>query len=254
MINSKKVFAIIMAAGKGTRIGATDKPKVMFEVAGRPIIGWGIEPLEELKKEGIIDRIITVVGFFGNQVIDYLGEKSEYVWQKEQLGTGHAALQAEQLIGGEEGYTIITNGDHALYTKGTYQKVLETAVKNNLTIGFAVVKSHERFDDYGRIIRGQDGKVIGIVEKPEATEQQREIPERNPNLFVVDNQWLFSALKKIKQSAVKKEYYLIDIVKFAIDEGKKIETVAIDNEDEALGINTHEDRSETEKILQARCS
>jgi len=253
MINNKKVFAIIMAAGKGTRIGATDRPKVMFEVAGRPIIGWGIEPLEKLKKEGIVDRIITVVGFFGDHVIDYLGERSEFVWQKEQLGTGHAALQAEQLIAGEEGYTIITNGDHALYTKETYQKVLETAVKDNLTVGFAVVKSNDRFDSYGRVIRDDQGKIKSIIEKPEATEEQQKIPERNINLWVVDNKWLFSALKKIKQSAVKKEYYLVDIAKLAIDEGMKIETVAIDNEDEALGINTEEDRSETEKILKDRC-
>ena len=252
MIEDKKIFAIIMAAGKGTRIGATDKPKVMFEVAGQPIIGWGIKPLEELKKEGVIERIITVVGFFGNQVIDYLGDKSEFVWQKEQLGTGHAALQAEQLIGDEDGYTIITNGDHALYTKGTYQKVIEQTVENDLTIGFAVVKSKERFDSYGRVIRNSDGKVQDIIERPEATPKQREITERNPNLFVVDNKWLFSALKKVKQSAVKKEYYLVDIVKLAIAEGKKIETVPIDNEDEALGINTQEDREETEEILKSR--
>ena len=98
MINNKKVFAIIMAAGKGTRIGAVDKPKVMFEVAGKPIIGWAIEPFQKLKKDGLIDRVITIVGFHGNQVIDYLGEKSEFVWQKEQLGTGHAVKQAEELL------------------------------------------------------------------------------------------------------------------------------------------------------------
>lgn len=254
MINDKKVFAIIMAAGKGTRIGAIDKPKVMFEVAGKPIIGWGIEPLDELKKEGFIDRIITVVGFFGDQVVDYLGERSEFVWQKEQLGTGHAVLQAEQLIGNEEGYTIITNGDHALYTKNTYLKVLKQTECDKLAIGFAVVRSGRRFDDYGRVVRGEKGRIIGIVEKPEASEEQRKIAERNPNLFVVDNKWLFSALKRIKQSAVKKEYYIVDIVRFAIEEGKKVETVEIDDQDEALGINTEEDRQEVEKILRSRKS
>jgi len=252
MINGKKVFAIIMAAGKGTRIGATDKPKVMFEVAGKPIIGWGIEPFVELKNEGFVDRVITVVGFYGNQVIDYLGDKSEYVWQKEQLGTGHAVMQAENLIGDEEGITLIVNGDHALYTAGTFRKMIETVSKNDLTLGFAVAISHDRFGSYGRVVRDKNGKVLGVIEVPEATEEEKKIPERNINLFTANNKWLFGVLPKIKKSAVKGEYYIVDIVKFAIDEGKKVDAIEIEDEDEALGINTHEDREEVEEILKKR--
>ena len=122
MFSNKKVFAVIMAGGRGTRIGATDKPKVMFEVLGKPIISYAIDPLSKLKNDGIVDRIITVVGFLGNQIVDYLGDKSEYVWQEEQLGTAHAVHQAEKLIGNERGITLITNGDHALYSVETYQK------------------------------------------------------------------------------------------------------------------------------------
>jgi len=252
MIGNKKVFAIIMAAGKGTRIGATDKPKVMFEVAGRPIIGWGIEPLLKLKKSGLIDRIITVVGFHGNQVIDYLGQKSEFVWQKEQLGTAHAVRCAENLIGNEEGLTLIVNGDHALYTADTFEKIIKKAIEKKLTLAFAVVVTPNRFDSYGRVIRNKNGEIAGIVEVPEATEEQKKIPERSINLYVVDNKWLFKTLPKIRKSSVKKEYYIVDIVKFAIDEGKKVEAIEIDNEDEALGINTEEDRLETERILRRR--
>ena len=252
MINNKKVFAIIMAAGKGTRIGAVDKPKVMFEVAGKPIIGWAIEPFQKLKKDGLIDRVITIVGFHGNQVIDYLGEKSEFVWQKEQLGTGHAVKQAEELIANEEGITLIVNGDHALYSAGTFRKMVETVVGNDLTLGFAVAKSKTRFESYGRVARNEQGKILGVVEVPEATEEQKAIEERSINLFAVDNKWLFGVLAKIKQSSVKGEYYIVDIVKFAIDEGRKVEAIEIENEDEALGINTHEDLEETEKILRER--
>jgi len=252
MYKGKKIFAVIMAAGKGTRIGATDKPKVMFEVAKKPIIGWGIQPLENLKKQGVVDRIITVVGFHGNQVIDYLGERSEYVWQKEQLGTGHAVKMAENLLADEQGYTIIVNGDHALYTAKTYRKMIELAVKEDLRLGFAVVKSRDRFDDYGRVMRDKTGKILGVVERPEASDEQKKIAERSINLFIVDNEWLFQVLPKVKQSAVKKEYYIVDIVKLAIDEGLQVEAIEIEDEDEALGINTHENREETEKILLAR--
>jgi bifunctional UDP-N-acetylglucosamine pyrophosphorylase/glucosamine-1-phosphate N-acetyltransferase len=241
-----------MAAGKGTRIGATDKPKVMFEVADKPIIGWAIEPLDQLKKEGIIDRIITVVGFYGDQVINYLGERSEYVWQEEQLGTGHAAKQAEKLIDGEDGLTVIVNGDHALYTKETFLKIINDSINKNLTLAFATVNSPTLFDDYGRVIRDDAGKVAGVIEKKDATDEQQKIEERNINLYVADNKWLFGALNKIKDNNVKKEYYLTDVIKIAVDEGLSVEGIAIDNKEEAIGINTEEDRLTTEKILKQK--
>ncbi|MCX6809733.1 MAG: sugar phosphate nucleotidyltransferase [Candidatus Berkelbacteria bacterium] len=252
MIQNKKVFAIIMAAGKGTRIGATDKPKVMFEVAGKPIIGWAIEPFVELKEKGLIDRIIVVVGFLGNQVIDYLGEKAEYIWQKEQLGTGHAVRQAESLIGNEEGIALIVNGDHALYSSKTFEKMIKEVVDKGLTLAFASVNSQFRFESYGRIIRNETGKVLGVKEVPEATEEELKIKEKSPSVFAVDNVWLFKTLPKIPLSEVKKEYYVNTIVEIAIKDGKKVDTVEIDDEDEALGINTLEEKEEAEKILKRR--
>jgi bifunctional UDP-N-acetylglucosamine pyrophosphorylase/glucosamine-1-phosphate N-acetyltransferase len=252
MINNKKVFAIIMAGGKGTRIGATDKPKVMFEVAGKPIIGWAIEPFLSLKKSGIIDRIITIVGFCGDKVIDYLADKSEFVWQREQLGTAHAVRMAENLIMSEDGITLIVNGDHPLYSKETFSKLLDKFTQDDLTLAFAVVKSKTRFNDYGRVVRGDSGLVSRVVEVPEATPEQLEIDEKSINLYAVDNKWLFEALPKIRQSEIKKEYYIVDIVKMAIDEGKKVEAVEVEHEDEALGINTLVDRDEVEQILTSK--
>ena len=252
MVNNKKVFVVLMAAGKGTRIGACDKPKVMFEVADKPIIGWSIEPFVKLKESGIVDRIITVVGFLGNQVIDYLSNKSEYVWQKDQLGTAHAVKQAEALLADEDGLTLITNGDHALYTAETFKKIISHAGETDATLTFASVNSSDRFSSYGRILRNDEGKVEAVIEVPEATEEQLKISEKSPSIFVVDNKWLFDALPKIPMSPVKKEYYVNTIVEMAISEGKKVETVEIDDIDEALGINTVEDKEEVERILKSR--
>jgi len=249
MLKGKKVFAIIMAGGKGTRIGAIDKPKVMFEVAGKPIISYAIQPFTDLKNEGVIDRIITVVGFLGSQVVDYLGEKSEFVWQKEQLGTAHAVHQAENLIANEEGITLITNGDHALYSIATYKKMLEEFLSKNLTLGFAVVRSGDRFDNYGRVVRGENGQILRVAEPPEISEDEAQIEERSINAYVVDNKWLFKALPQVKQSSMKKEYYINAIVKLAIDESRKVESIEIDNPDEAIGINTLEDRAQVEELL-----
>ncbi len=252
MLNNKKVFAIIMAGGKGTRIGATDKPKAMFEVAGKPIIEWAIRPLEKLKQDGVVDRIIVVVGFFGEYIVDYLGERAEFVWQKEQLGTGHAAKQAENLISTEDGLTIITNGDHPLYRSSTYLNGLEEAAKSGATLTLGIVKDPVRFNDYGRVIRGQDGKVSRVVELKNATEEQKRIEERNPNLYVADNKWLFEALKKVKMNHLKKEYYLTDIIEIAVEEGREVATVEIGDMNEALGINTPEDLKEAETLLTGR--
>lgn len=254
MINDKSVFAVIMAGGKGTRIGATDKPKVMFELNGKPIISYAIDPFLKLKSEKVLDRIITVVGFLGNQIVDYLGDKSEFVWQKEQLGTAHAVRCAEELIGGENGITIITNGDHALYSVDTYRKMLDQFFSQGLTLGFAVVKTADRFDNYGRVIRGNDGAVVRIAEPPEITEEESAIEERSTNIYVVDNKWLFDALSRVEKSPVKNEYYINSIVKMAIDESKKVEAIEIGDVLEATGINTQEDRVETEKILTDRLS
>lgn len=251
MKNNINIFAIVMAAGKGTRIGVTNKPKVMLDVFGKPIIEWAIRPIEQLKKEGEIDRIITVVGFLGNQIIDYLHDRCEFVWQKEQLGTAHAVKMAEQSLANEDGYTIIVNGDHALYSKQTYKKMIDEAEKKDLTLGFAVVES-DRFNDYGRVRRDKSGKVKEIVEVPEATDEQRKIREKSINLYIADNKWLFDILPKIRRSEVKKEYYLTDIVKIAIDRGVRIEAIKIDDEDEAIGINTLEDKEKTEEVLRRR--
>lgn len=250
MIENKKIFAIIMAAGKGTRIGATDKPKVMFEVGSKPIIEWAIRPLEELKNQNIVDRIVTVVGFLGDQVVDYLLKRTEFVWQKEQLGTGHAVMQTESMLSDESGFTLIVNGDHALYSAKTYKKMIDTAIHDNLTLGFAVVNTPNRFSSYGRVIRDDSGKVIKVVEEPDATEEEKTIAERSINLYIVDNKWLFETLKKIGNQNVKHEYYINEIVMLAATQGVKLEAIEIENEDEALGINTLEDRAEVEKILE----
>lgn len=252
MINSKKVFAIVMAGGKGTRIGATDKPKAMFEVAGKPIIDWALKPFFELEKEGIVDRIVVIVGFCGDKLIDHLGDKVEFVWQKEQLGTAHAVSQVEQALGNEEGITLIVNGDHPLYTALTYKKMISELVENNLTIGFGVVHTEDRFDDYGRVVRDDSGKVLSITERSDVLDEQIPIAERSLNLYAVDNKWLFKTLPQIDNQNAKQEYYINQIVPIAISENKAVKAVEIEDLDEGLGINTLEQRDEAEAILKRR--
>lgn len=241
-----------MAAGKGTRLNATDKPKVMFEILGKPMIDYAVKPLLEMKEQGKLDEIVVVVGFLAQQIEDYLGDKVKYVLQSEQLGTAHAVLQARELLEGKAGTTLIINGDHTLYTSGTFDKLMSFREDQNLTIAFGAAISKEKFDDYGRIIRDENGNIQKITEKLDCTDDERKIEERNPNLYAIDNEWLWSAISKISNQNAKNEYYLTDIIKIALDEGKKIETVKIEDDDEALGINNLEDLQKIQNILESR--
>lgn len=250
MIKRKKVYAIVMAAGKGTRLGVIDKPKVMTEVAGKPIIDWAVAPFFELKKEGVVDRIILIIGYLGEQVENHLKGQVDFVWQKEQLGTAHAVRQTEGLLKDEEGIVLIVNGDHPLYTKETYLKMLKKLTKEKLTLAFATATTPDRFDSYGRVVRDEKGKILGVVEKLDASEKQIEIPEKSINLYAVDNKWLFETLPRIKANPIKHEYYIVDIVKFCVDERLPIEALEIDNLDEALGVNTPGEMEEAEIILE----
>jgi len=242
-----------MAGGKGTRLNATDKPKAMFAVVGRPIIDYALDPLLELRSQNLLDKIIIIVGFLGEQIVQHVGEeKAKFVWQKRQLGTGHAVMQARSALKNLQGTTLIINGDHALYRAKTFEKIMDFREDKNLTIAFGVVNSSTLFDDYGRVIRDRTGKITGVIEKLDCTLEQREITERNINLYSVDNIWLWQALDKIKSDNVKGEYYLTDIIKIAIEEGKMVETFEVGDTEEAIGINTVEEFKEVEKILSRK--
>lgn len=242
-----------MAGGKGTRLNSTDKPKVMFEIDGSPMIDYTLEPLFQLKEKGLLDKIIIVVGFLGEIVADHLkGRDVEIVWQREQLGTAHAVMQAGEILKDEEGTTLIINGDHPLYDAQTLEDVMSFREKNDLIIGFGVANSSTDFDDYGRVIRGENGEILEIKEKLDCSADELKIEERNPNLYAVDNIWLWQAIEKIKTDNAKGEYYLTDIIKIAISEGKKIETTQMLNINGAYGVNTPEDLEKVSSILKSR--
>lgn len=242
-----------MAGGKGTRLNSTDKPKVMFEIEGKPMIDYALAPLLELKHNGMLDEIIVVVGFLGQMVADHLkGYGIKLVWQDEQLGTAHAVMQAREHLENKQGTTLVINGDHPLYDAQTLEDVMKFREQNNLTVGFGVVDNPTEFDDYGRVIRDEDGKIIEIREKLDCSAEELKITERNPNLYAIDNAWLWQAIDKIKTDNAKGEFYLTDIIKVALDDGEKIETAQMRNSDGAYGVNTKEDLSTVTNILKSR--
>lgn len=247
MTQNQQISAIVLAAGKGTRLNCVDRPKVMFEVGGKPIIYYVVKSL----RQAGIQNIVVVVGFHGQQVIDYLNKNFrglKYAWQIKRLGTGHAVMQAEKHLVGKSGMTIICNGDHPLFTAGTFRRMAAAYQQdgNALVILTVVTMRHHAF---GRVIRDREGNVIEVVELKSCTPAQEKIRERNVGVYAADNSWLWPALKKIKKNLEKGEYYVTDLVEIAIKEGKKVGAVAAADPKEAYGINTHEELEQVERVL-----
>ena len=209
-----KTYAIVLAAGKGTRM-RTELPKCAYPILKKPMIEYIIEHIEFSK----IDETVCVVGHKKEAIEDVLKQRVLYAMQDEQLGTGHAVLMAEDLLRGKEGNTIIMLGDMPLVDQGVIDNVLEVHrhSNNDLTV---VTTTFDNPYGYGRIIRDKDGHVEAIVEQNDCTPEQKMIKEVNTGIYVINNLYLFDALKQIKVNPRKKEYYLTDIIAIMKDQYK----------------------------------
>ncbi len=236
-------YAIILAAGKGTRM-RTKLPKGAFPILRKPMIEYIVESVEQSP----IDSTVAVVGHGHETIERILSNRVQYALQSEQLGTGHAAMQARALLEGKAGTTLILLGDMPLIDASTIESILHAhqSLNNDLTVVSA------SFDDphgYGRIVRDDYGNIQKIVEEASATQKQRRIKEVNTGLYAVDNALLFDMLDKIEKDPYKGEYYLTDIVEVMRDTHKVgIHTLRENNR--LMGVNDLYAVSQAEKILR----
>lgn len=236
--------SIILAAGMGTRM-KSKQPKVLHKVCGKELAAWVIDAA---KKAGA-NKVCTVIGHCANEVKNAFGDRCEYALQKEQKGTGHAVLQATDFIG--SGCVVVLNGDTPLITSG----MIENAVKYHVQSGNSATVITAVFDDaagYGRIVRAEDGSVLGIVEHKDANEEQRKIREINSGMYVFNGTDLLSALKRLTPNNAQGEYYLTDTLSILLKDGKKIGAYIVEDNDEIRGINDRIQLNEAEKIMQKR--
>ena len=245
-----KIYAIILAAGKGTRMNegrGSPIPKVMFEILGKPIIHYSVDLI---KKAGI-ENVIVVVGYKKEMIMDCLGDKVLYAVQEEQLGTGHAAMMAESLVKESAKAIIIFYGDNPLYKPETVRRLIKIYIKQKPTIAMLSVKFKDpEFWGFGRIIRNKLGNVIGIVEQKDCKPEQLKIQESNTGFYIFDSRWFWENCRKIETNNVQKEYYLTDIIKIACAQGGKIIAMPVSEEKEALGINTPEQLKQAEEVIR----
>ena len=243
-----KKYAIILAAGKGTRMKSLreDLSKVSFPILGRPLVKYVLEALKPLG----LDKIVTVVGFGGQTSEGIVKADSEVVWQKEQKGTGHAVAQAAPVLEDQEGETIICCGDTPLLTTKTLAAMFSSHETNHnaLTIMTAQMSNPQ---GYGRIVK-EKGRVMKIVEQKDCTPEQAEITEVNAGVYIFDNKELFKDLKRLTPNNAAGEYYLTDVIGMFVNDGLKVSSFTVADNSETLGINDRYQLSIAAKILQQR--
>ena len=222
-------------------------PKVLHKVCGKPLSKWVIDA----SKAAGADKVCAVVGHKAETVKEVLGDVCEFALQTEQKGTGHAVMQAIDVIKNSKGEVVILNGDTPLITAETINKAIEYH-KNNGNQATVITAILDDATGYGRIVRDNDGSVLKIVEQKDASEEEKKINEVNSGMYVFDAQSLVYALDKITPNNAQGEYYLTDTLEILLSAGKKIGGYAISDNDEIRGINDRVQLNEAEKIMQKR--
>jgi bifunctional UDP-N-acetylglucosamine pyrophosphorylase/glucosamine-1-phosphate N-acetyltransferase len=245
----RPLAAVILAAGKGTRMGS-DLPKVVHAVAGRPMVWWVVDAVRRAGAK----RIVLVIGHGADSVREvFRGDDADlrFVVQDQQLGTGHATLCAEPALAGFDGDVLVLAGDGPLIRSSTVDALRRAHRRSGgaATLATSVVPDPT---GYGRIVRDGDDRFEAIVEHKNATEAQREIREIYPSYACFDRELLFAALHRLRPDAVSGEYYLTDVPAMLRAEGRAIEVVDAVPPEDVLSINTPGQLEEVDAILSRR--
>ncbi len=206
--------------------------------------------LEQVKAIGL-EEIVTIVGFGSDQVKEHLGEESKFVLQAEQLGTGHAVMQAESLLKDKEGTTIVVCGDTPLITKETFQKLFDHHEKAGSKATILTAKAPNP-TGYGRVIRNAQNEVERIVEQKDASPEELLVDEINTGTYCFDNQALFEALQEVSNDNAQGEYYLPDVIEILKNKSEKVSAFLTPNFDETLGVNDRVALAQAEKTMKLR--
>ena len=243
---SNKRYAVILAAGKGTRM-QSKLYKVLHKVCDRTMVELVLDSLNDLEMEDVI----TVVGHGAERVKEVLGERTKFVLQEEQLGTAHAVKMAKEELQDKEGTTIVMYGDTPLIRPETINSMLDHHENTNAKATVLTAIADDPFA-YGRIIRDVNGKLVKIVVEKDATEQEKKIKEINSGIYCFDNKLLFEMLEKVKNDNNQGEYYLPDVLALIREQKEIIETYLCDDFDETFGVNDRVALAYAENVMRNR--
>ncbi|MEA3408625.1 MAG: bifunctional UDP-N-acetylglucosamine diphosphorylase/glucosamine-1-phosphate N-acetyltransferase GlmU [Chloroflexota bacterium] len=241
-----KVAAVILAAGEGTRMKSS-RPKVLHPVGGRAMILWSVR---NARATGA-GEIVLVVGEGAEAIREAVGDEVRYVCQAEQLGTGHATLQAREALAGKADIVFVLYGDMPTLRAETLRRVIRRHEERRPAVTILSVTSGDSMG-FGRVVRDEAGNVREIVEEAVAEPEILAIKELNCGVYCFDAPWLWKRLPDVSLTQPKGEYYLTDMVGLAVQDGRAVEAVTISDVEEVQGINTRVHLARAEGVLRER--
>ena len=240
----ENLCAVILAAGKGTRM-RSNRAKVLHNLCGTPMLRLVYSAVAALEPE----QVFVVIGQDAERVCGSLeGFPAYFVHQKEQLGTGHAAMAAGELLSQRRGHALVVFGDAPRIKAATLRKLVQHHRNSKAVTSLLTALAADPFG-YGRILRNPQGKIEAIVEERDATPEQRKIREVNPGFYCFQIPDLIDALGKLTNNNAQKEYYITDLVAIQRQDGKEVEAVLHDDFEELRGINTRRELAELSRAL-----
>lgn len=244
----KNLAAIVLAAGKGTRMKSS-LPKVLHPVAGRPMLFYGLSVLKELR----IKKTVVIIGYGAMSVKEaFASEKAVFVLQKEQLGTGHAVACGLKALKGFSGDVLIVSGDVPLITKDTLKALKQVKDRERDTPLALITTVLSNPSGYGRVIRDRDRKVVRIVEDKDAKAGERAVHEVNTGIYLITSDFLSRNIKKISSSNAQREYYLPDLIELASSAGHRVAALTHIEPEEVMGVNNRLELAKASAVMRKR--
>ena len=245
----ERVKAVILAAGKGSRLQSeqAEIPKALRKVDDRTLIEHVLTGIDFVRPEDVT----IVIGVLGEKIQSYLGDKYHYAWQKEQKGTAHAMLCAEETAGGFDGPVLCLYCDMPLLSRNTYERMVREHLEKRAANTLLAAKIHP-IPAFGRLIRDGQGELMDIVEDSACTPEQKLIDEVNVGIQVMQGSVMWDALKRVKNDNPKHEYYLTGVVRVLHEMGLKQHAVVTPDSPEYWGVNTMEELRRVEAYIRDR--
>jgi bifunctional UDP-N-acetylglucosamine pyrophosphorylase/glucosamine-1-phosphate N-acetyltransferase/UDP-N-acetylglucosamine pyrophosphorylase len=247
-------YAVVMAAGKGTRM-KSELPKVLFPVLERPMIEYVLDALERAG----VDKMIVVVGYRSGLVRETLAHRRnlEFVEQTEQLGTGHAVMTCQEKLSSHKDSVMVVAGDCPMIQVNSIQQLFAAYHDRSAEERPSCILGTAHKEDatgLGRILRDEKGEFQGIIEEKDASPEQRKITEVNMSYYVFHTPDLLEALTHLRTDNAQKEYYITDTPAIMRSQGKRVVALPVLQPIESLGINTIEEAKIVEEAMRSKDS
>jgi bifunctional UDP-N-acetylglucosamine pyrophosphorylase/glucosamine-1-phosphate N-acetyltransferase len=243
MPQPKPIAVVILAAGQGTRM-KSGLAKVLHPIAGRPMLGYPLAAAEALGPS----RIVVVIGRDSEQVEQAFAGRARFALQREQRGTGHALLQAEEALGPFDGDLLVLYGDTPLLRAESLRQMVE----RKRATGADLVLLSARVDVPGIVVRDARGRLARIVEATDATPEELGIQERNTGVYLADRSTFWKALAQADDRNEQGEIYLTSAVEILLRDGRRVEVLPLEDDAEGIGVNTRVELARAAALVRGR--